>query len=159
MEKILLDNYSECIHYVYHHMDPVTKELVYIGHGCKSRAWIMGTSIASVGKYGHRKEPHQEWLERLTNEGFTPADWVVILFQNLTKSKACQLEQDLIRRHTPRFNSPLGKKQLILSAEDVTFAKDLREEGMSYYNVAKELGVSTMCLWRAINGKNKNANE
>lgn len=43
-------------YYVYYHVDPDTKDIVYVGHGYKSRAWIHGTS----SKYGVRSTEHRE---------------------------------------------------------------------------------------------------
>ena len=152
-----MDQYQK-IHYVYQHVHPETRETVYVGHGCKSRAWIMGTSLKAVGKYGHRKVDHQEWLEARTAEGYVATDWVVILAQGLSKKEACSLEQEYIRKITPVYNDLLGLKLLKLSADVVVIAHRLRDTGLSYKNIAEELQSSTMTVWRALNGKNKNSN-
>jgi DNA-directed RNA polymerase specialized sigma24 family protein len=117
----------------------------------------MGTSVKSVAKYGHRKVEHQEWLERMTEKGYTASDWVVIIAQGLTKTSAAKLEQSYIREERPLFNSPIGKKLLALSEADVKEAECLRVRGLSYKRIAEQLGCATMTVWRTLTGVNKNA--
>ena len=96
----------------------------------------------------------------LTTEGYIPTDWVEVTDKGLTKSDACILEQELIRKHAPTFNAAMGKKLLKLSKRSVETAKRLRlEYKLSYSKIADKLNSSTMTIWRALNGKNKNTND
>lgn len=88
--------------------------------------------------------------------GKLPPDFVEIYMQGLTKSEACEYEQKMIRQFNPIFNKPMGQALLKLSQEDVAIAQRFKQS-QSYKEVAEAFGVSTMCMWRALNGKNKNA--
>ncbi len=155
----LPSEFKDDIYYVYMHIHPETNKICYIGHGSKSRAWIMGTSTASVIKYGHRKAEHQEWLNELTNKGFVAKDWVTIYQKQMVKGDACVLEKELIEKYNPIYNACYGKKLLKLNKEDIITSRALQEEGLSYKDIAEKVGSNTMTVWRALNGRNKNSNE
>ena len=142
---------NEYIYYVYKHVDPRTDDLIYIGHGCRGRAWIHGSKKTCL-----RSQEHLDHLEDMTSDGFIPSEWVKIEIQGLSKSDACQLEQELIRDLNPRYNKPQGKHLLKLTPEDYLLCKELRETGMYYNQIADEVGVSTMTVYRALNNQTKN---
>lgn len=148
---------NDCpIHYVYKHFDPNTHELTYIGHGKFERAWRCSTTGNQIN-YGHRSVEYSERIFGWLLEGFTPNDWVTIVESGLTKSEALKLEQKLIREFSPTFNKRMGQTLLRLSRKELEFCKHLRQQKISYNEIAQRVGASTMCVWRALNEKNKNA--
>ncbi len=138
-------------YYVYWHIDPNTDEVVYIGHGCKGRAWTHGSRKTAL-----RSQEHLDWLEEKNNQNFLPTDFVFILLKNLTKNEACAEEQNLIRTYNPRFNKPLGKSLLKINSEDFELIQELRSNGLSYKKISEETGFSTMTVFRVLNNKNRN---
>jgi hypothetical protein len=142
-------------YYVYAHKDPDTGEIVYIGHGRGSRAWHFNSYRRRTTDTSRDKE-HNDWASSLIQEGFLPCDFVVVLCRNLSKSDACKVEQQLIRKQQPRFNKSLGKSLLKFNEDDVAFMHTLRMYGMSFNKIAKEMGASTMTVWRTLTGANKN---
>lgn len=151
-----MNNYlpTDIIYYVYEHVDPRTQELIYIGHGCRGRAWTHGSDKTAL-----RSQEHLAHLEDMTINGYTADHWVRIIYSSLTKSEACETEQDLIRNRKPRYNKPQGFKNLKLSPEQVTLCQEMREDGMFYHRIAEEVGVSTMTVYRALNNQTKNIGE
>lgn len=133
-------------HYVYHHLDPETKEVVYVGHGCGARAWLGHTPF--------RDELHAEYLGMLESTGYTPDEWVRIVYKNLPKTEACNLERRDIKILKPRYNKIQGSKLLKFTPDLYQTAVVMRAEGASYATIAKELGLSTMVIHRGLNGKN-----
>jgi len=146
-----MNNY---IYYVYQHTDPRTGEVIYIGHGCRGRAWIHGSGGSVL-----RSKEHLAHLEELTQEGYLPSKWVSILISGLSKSEACQREQENIRLLQPTYNKPQGKHLLKLTPEQFSLCLEMREDGMPYHLIAEEVGVSTMTVYRAINKQTKNIGE
>lgn len=148
---------SQYVNYVYFHVDPITNEIVYIGHGTNERAWRCTSSPSCDDKnYGHRSKEHATWCQNLIIEGFTPNDWVFIESILMDKSSACLREQKLIRKHLPRFNKPSGAKIMLVTPGIVQYAKERREQGISYKDIANECGLATMTIHRALAGKTKN---
>lgn len=139
------------IYYVYKHTDPRTNEIIYIGHGCRGRAWIHGSKLTCL-----RSQPHLDHLEGMTQAGFTPQDWVELIVTGITKEDACKIEQDLIRKINPTYNMPQGKHLIKLTPEQFQMCKKLREGGAYYNVIANEVGVSAMTVYRALNGQTKN---
>ena len=133
-------------YYVYYHHDD--GEIVYIGHGYRDRAWCLQQNT--------RSREHISWADRQMETGKLPTDFVEIYMQGLTKSEACLREQEEIRRHKPLFNRPLGEKLLKVKGDVLVKAKELRASGLFYNQIAQELGISTMSIWRALNGRTKN---
>ena len=95
---------TDFIYYVYKHVDPRTDELLYIGHGCRGRAWVHGSDKSVL-----RSQEHLAYLESMTQDGFVASEWVFVLNSGLTKSDACAIEQDLIRKMKPLYNKTQGK--------------------------------------------------
>jgi hypothetical protein len=150
---IMANNYlpTEFIYYVYKHIDPRNDELIYIGHGCRGRAWIHGSKKTCL-----RSQAHLNHLDSMTQDGFIPSDWVSIVVQGVSKKDACALEQELIRELNPTYNKPQGRHLLKLSPEQYDICQNLRDEGWFYHQIATEVGVSTMTVYRALNNQTKN---
>lgn len=151
-----MNNYlpTDLIYYVYQHKDPRSDELIYIGHGCRGRAWTHGSDRSVL-----RSQEHLAHLESMTVDGFHAGDWVYILHSGLSKSDACKIEQELIRKYSPTYNKPQGKTNLRLTPEQFTVCQEMRKDGMFYHDIANEVGVSTMTVYRALNGQTKNIGE
>lgn len=142
------------IYYVYTHTDPRNDEVIYIGHGCRGRAWIHGSKRNCL-----RSQDHLDHLESMIQDGFVPSDWVDIVCQGMTKKDAAKAEQVMIRDLNPTYNKPQGLHLIKLDKESLSLCKVLRERGMYYHDIAKEVGVSTMTVYRALNGQTKNIGE
>ncbi len=147
-------DYQSFIHYVYFHVDPSNGKVFYIGHGCRGRAWIHGSRRTCL-----RSQDHLDKLENLISQGFLPEDWVFIHKKGLDKRTACLEEQKLIRDLQPEFNLPQGKHLLKINPETLKICRILRNEGLFYNQIADEVGVSTMTVYRALNGQTKNIGE
>ena len=146
-----MDN-TKPIYYVYSHVDPITKDVLYVGHGTRGRAW----NIA----YEHtltRSQPHGKHLVRLIYDGFLACDFVNILHRNLFKTDACAIERDLIESLSPKYNKDIGLSNLRLTPDVYDAALSLRSEGNSYSQIATQLGLSAMTIWRGLNGQTKHA--
>lgn len=139
-------------YYVYKHVDPRDGSVVYIGHGWKSRAWVHGSSKAIT-----RSDHHYKWLEEINSLGYLPCDYVQIYKKALSKSEACTIECERIRKESPKFNRPQGLSMLKVNPEIMAEMRNLRSQGFSYKYVASAVGVSTMTAHRALTGKTKNA--
>lgn len=142
---------TDLIHYVYKHIDPRTDELIYIGHGCRGRAWTHGSDKTVL-----RSQKHLAHLEAMTQDGFVASDWVHIVVTGLDKTSACKQEQELIRDLKPTYNKPQGKKALKLTPEQYALCGQMRKDGLYYHQIADEMGVSTMTIYRALNNQTKN---
>lgn len=138
------------IYYVYKHVCPETGKLLYIGQGSKGRAWVYAQGTL-------RSKDHDKYLMSLTGKGFISLDWVQIIDKALTKEEAFLLETLLIwdSEEFPIFNSKRDYN-CKLNKEDLIKIKSLREKGMSYESIGKEVGLSTMTVFRALTGKTKN---
>lgn len=145
---------TDYIYYVYKHVDPRSNELIYIGHGSRGRAWTHGSDKTVV-----RSQEHLAHLDRMIYDGFVASDWVHIIERGLDKSSACKIEQDLIREFKPAYNKPQGKHLLKMTPEQFGLCLEMRESGMFYHEIATEVGVSTMTVYRALNGQTKNIGE
>lgn len=131
-------------YYVYWHIDPETKSVVYVGHGCGHRAWLSTEPF--------RDYMHAEYLGMLENTGFTPDEWVRIVQRNLTKEQACAIERNDIKFLKPTYNKIQGEKLLKVTPEILKEANKLREQGWSYQKIADSFDLATMTIHRAMNG-------
>lgn len=98
---------EENIHYVYKHIDPRTGEVVYVGNGCRSRAWQFGTwknNPKNKPWQGHRKPEHHAWFLDLEKDGFHLGQIVVIEQTLLSPADSRILERKLIEQYKPKFN-------------------------------------------------------
>lgn len=135
-------------YYVYKHVDTTTKGVVYIGMGSSGRAWLVGKTHSPL-----RSKEHNEWADKLFDEGITADEFVIILHKGLSKTEARRLEQEYIYKYKPIFNKSIRHGCLKITVDMYNFAVFLRQSGMSYEKIAKELGMSTMPVYRALNNK------
>lgn len=128
-------------YYVYKHVDPLTKSIIYIGHGKLDRAWTFRpTTLNQISHYEH--------LIELSNAGYTPQDWVKLHKTKLTKEQAKDLEKRLIYKHQPIYNKQRGIGSLT-NKDKINMARNLRNTGLSYTEIAKKMGLkSSMTAWR-----------
>ena len=123
-------------YYVYSHLDPVTKEVVYVGSGQFDRAWNV--------RRNQRREEHVSWLESIYDSGYTLSDVVVIEDNNLSKEDSYIIESELIKTLKPKFNALLNPEHWHIGRrqprEVAEFAKTLHEMGYGYIRIAQLLG-------------------
>lgn len=74
----------------------------------------------------------------------------------MSKKEACRLEQKYIRYYKPIYNKPQGLSLLKINNDLLKKITDLRLNGLSYKQISEKVGLSTMTVYRAINGKTKN---
>jgi hypothetical protein len=139
---------NEYIHYVYMHIDPRTKEIVYIGRGQGQRAWMMRSSDKDTPHYGHRRYDHFQWYKELESEGYYLDVIVVLLHRGQTRAQAIANEKNLIEIHKPRFNSNAKQNWLNKHKEIILKVKELRATNTPFSKIAKELDIGTMTAWR-----------
>lgn len=84
----------------------------------------------------------------LSLEGLPPNAWVVITHAGLFKSEACLIENELIHMERPKFNRSIRRNKKLNGSK----AKEYREAGMYYSEIANKLDVSAMTVWRFLNG-------
>ena len=136
------------LYYVYLHSEPETGDTVYIGHGYRDRAWCLQANT--------RSKEHLKWADNLMAQGYIPDEFVEIVIRNLTKSAACVEEQEMIRKLKPKFNKPMGVSSLKITPEQVEIARKMRADGHYYLYIGNTLGLASMTIHRALNGKTKN---
>ena len=123
-------------YYIYHHVDPKTNKVMYVGLGQYDRAWCT--------RKNQRSEKHYEWLVGLYEEGYTLSDTVFIVKNKLSKQEALQEERKQVEEHNPIFNKLLNKhhwqKGRKFDKEVCEFAKGLREHGYGLREIAFLLG-------------------
>lgn len=126
-------------YYVYQHIDPSTGEIVYVGMGSGGRAW----GILNRNRRHHPE--HREFLDQLTQNGFLPCDWVVIIERNMTKETATLSELKLIHSlGIPKFNFSNGEKQWSskLTDDQVKEIVVLLKTKLTHREIAHQFGVS-----------------
>lgn len=135
-------------YYWYKHIDPDTKECVYVGHGSGGRAWQCGSSHSPL-----RSKDHCQWADDLLDRGITPDEWVDIGDRGLSKDEAREIEHDLIHKLRPKFNRSIRYAGLKFTPELLDEALKLRGQGASYEKIAARLGLSAMTIHRGMSGK------
>lgn len=80
-------------YYVYSHLNPVTKDIFYIGLGVLKRGWEFKS-----GRSSYYKNYINKWGEPVVN----------IIKENLTKEEACFLEIELISKYGRKGLDPQG---------------------------------------------------
>ena len=143
--------------YVYHHRDPETAAIKYVGAGTAGRAWACGWSSKGGPRRGNRTELHQLWLNSLFERGYTMGDIVVIVVQGLHSSEALAIEREEILRYPVNqlFNIQTRKDCLVMKDSQLQLAIAMRADNKSYAKIARAIGVSTMTAHRALNDKTK----
>jgi hypothetical protein len=80
-------------HYVYIHFHPQHPDdinyVVYVGKGTDGRAWSRR----------ERQKDHSHWMRDWQDLGFTPDQYVKVVFRGLTAKQALNLEAQLIKLH------------------------------------------------------------
>mgnify|MGYP000403917419 CR=1 FL=1 len=133
-------------YYVYSYRDSDNDEVVYIGHGCKGRAWNCGYMKGDT-------EERNDWKSIQIAKGLLPCDWVVIERRGLSKQEAMDMEKRLIADLRPalnRLNNPNHDFSSV-SKEEVEYWEHLRNEGLSYAKIAAQSDYTTMTIWRTLN--------
>jgi len=92
----------------------------------------------------------------MTQDGFIATDWVSIIINGVSKKDASMYEQELIRGSESLYNKPQGKNLLKVTPEIYTLCKELRDDGLYYSQIADEVNLSAMTVYRALNGQTKN---
>lgn len=141
------------LYYVYLHRSPDTKEIVYIGFGTKERAW-------NCRKTHRRNNEHLDWLAYYDSKGYTMDEIVEISFKSRDREAALEMERKLIDTYRPKFNyTEAWSWCMSLTPEQIVLARSLREDGLSYSNIATEIGSSAMTVYRLLNGQTKGYND
>jgi hypothetical protein len=133
-------------YYVYTYTDCETEEIVYVGQGCKGRAWFCGYMR------GDTKE-RTLWKEEQLSKGFLPCDWVTVEKKGLTKEEAKTLERSLIEMLSPILNKHFNSNYNFskVTEQEIEEWRCLREAGHSYSEIAETSNYTTMTIWRALN--------
>lgn len=124
------------LYYVYHHIHPESKEIVYIGVGKFDRAWTC--------RGGNRSKEHFQFIKEMEMKKFTLADVVKIYKSGMEKKEAFELERQLIDELRPKYNKLSNKDHWQgnrkFEVETCIFAKALHEMGYGYQRIAFLLG-------------------
>jgi hypothetical protein len=135
----------------------VTKQVVYVGQGTGARAWVCDrtqwrrNSGETVGK------AHAAWIENLLTAGYTPADFVHIEAQGLSREEALSLEKATTAKflqlgklfNIDCYGRPHTRK---LTSEDISCLHEMRDSGLSWPEITRKFGkVSQGTIWRALN--------
>lgn len=139
--------------YMYLHRDPDNNyQTVYVGKGCGGRAWDV-----SRNRGGH--PDHVKWMNNLMEKGYTPDEWVLIMWKGLSEQEALAKEKDYLHtKGCPRFNRQSGERnyQAKLTDEQARTIF-LRAPTTNHQELAEEFGVSRSAIsmiasrkqWRA----------
>ncbi len=123
--------------YVYHHIDPETKEILYVGIGQYDRAWCV--------RGNNRNKQHEAYLKELFLKGFTLNDIVYVYANMLSKKEAMEIEAKQVDKYRPQFNKLLNKnhwsKSRQKTPEMCLFGKTLKEMGYGYQRIAYLMGA------------------
>jgi DNA invertase Pin-like site-specific DNA recombinase len=65
-------------------------------------------------------------------------------------------EKSLIEMFDPPFNKKQGLALLKMTEDKYNTALEMRDDGLSYERIGKELELSTMTVYRALNKQTKN---
>ena len=146
-------------YYVYKHIDPNTAEVVYVGKGCHGRAW-------DVTRSRTENKEHQSWMLLLSENGFTPDNWVQIIAKGLSEEESFKMELEYFHNNgQPKFNKTAGEKNhqakltdnqakeiftltktTNLSHKDLAAAYDVSRSAISMIASRKQWKAATACL-------------
>lgn len=125
-------------YYVYNHIDPESKEILYIGIGQYDRAWCV--------RGNNRNKDHVNYLKQMFLKGYTLTDIVSITDNMLSKQQAMSIEAEKVNLYRPKFNKLLNKNHWHISRQKTKemceFAKALKEMGYGYQRISYLLGSS-----------------
>lgn len=135
-------------YYVYLHIDPETKEIVYIGKGSGGRAW-------DVTRDRNHHIEHLTWMKNLISKGFLPCDWVEIKSKSLSDAEARKEELKLLHNQLTKFNRQSGERQhqAKLTNEQVINIYKRVHNKEKPVDLAKEFGVSKAAVYMIANRK------
>lgn len=136
-------------YYVYSHIDPETKDVLYVGRGYGPRAYTTNSNVGN--SRGDRSPEHSLHLHQLMNLGYLPHEWVVFLSRNLSKQSSVDLEKKYIENFNPKFNNKLGPKNIEFTVEQLKEISDMRENKMSYEDIGKSFDCSRSTIHRLFN--------
>lgn len=89
-------------YYIYKHIHPSSKEVVYIGCGSGGRAWATTT----------RDYAHQEWIKDVVIE-YGIQSYVDIVLESSCRKTALLVEKQLLEEKLPRFNKCVSTYQYV----------------------------------------------
>lgn len=141
---------NDKVFYVYQHVDPQTRDIVYVGKGKHGRAW-------DVTRCRNQHKEHQDWMKELCKFGYVPCDWVVIIEQGLSEEEAFLLEKEWLHSNgCPIYNRQSGEKQhqaklTNTQAREIYTACELGEK--THKALAEEYGVSRSTISMIASGK------
>lgn len=130
---------------VYHHVDPDTGYVVYVGIGTLDRPW----------QVHNRSKEHSTWLKEKYTEHGSLNNIVYVMNTFVGKGTALEIELEMIGRLRPKFNKNFDYPLISLTKEGFKKAKYLKETGNSYSTIARQLQVSAMTIYRALNKETK----
>ncbi len=102
--------------------------------------------------YEHR---HPEWLHTLISNGYSPDQWVRVIFRGLSKAEARSTKTQLIKEKLPIYNKCYNSKHWSkgrsVNKEQVSFMKALKQMGYGYGAITHLVGGDknkVMSIWR-----------
>ena len=110
---------NENIFYVYMHVDPDSKEVLYIGMGQGSRAYATKTVKINTTRYGHRSPEHAKHLDDLLDKGYLPHEWITFIKRGLHKQDALLLEKDSIEKYLKLISKLLIKSRIGMFSDSI----------------------------------------
>lgn len=128
--------------YVYRHIDPETKETVYVGKGVHGRAWDVTRSRTN--------QAHSKWMIEMCDKGWLPSDWVKIEAKNLSEKQAFEVEASIMHQEgRTKFNKQAGENNHQSKLTD-TQAKEIyikcKHEKIPHKELADAYGVSRSAI-------------
>lgn len=125
-------------YYVYQHIEPDTKEAVYVGLGTYGRAWNF---------YGNARKPeHNKWMKALVAKGHHIGELVEILHTGLSRESGKWWEKKILSERSPKFNTFLVKTFLhkkFSKAQAKAALKLFEEDEVPYYLIPTEFGITS----------------
>ncbi len=142
------NNYKK-VYYVYIHVDPATKEVLYVGKGTRHRAWVYQESKWTKNEK-YRSQPHLRRLCKLVRDGFLPGDWVKIVERSLTNRQALDREKEYIKKLSPTYNAKFGTGYTKLTLAKLKRGISLYKKGIQTAEIARRLGVTHTIIYNSI---------
>lgn len=143
-------------YYVYRHVDPLTFEIVYVGKGTGGRAWDTTRNKQNINPL------HLQWMESLQDQGYTPQDWVQIIYSGLEEKEAFYKEKETNHINgVPKFSRNMGEDNhlaKLTNEQVVDIFKQLQTKEKTHRQLAIEHKVSRTCIshiasrkqWKAV---------
>lgn len=121
--------------------------------GKGARAYEYKHSKGSNTRYGQRSKEHAEYLDSLYKMGFLPHEWIIFHYRDIDKDEAKVKEKELIKKLKPIYNRKAGIKHLKFDINDVRKILKLRQKGLYYHQIGKQMNCGAMVVHRIINNK------